>query len=258
VLIGSVQQNTLWNDTGKNHVNILSLVEKLDSRCDIIVLTEMFNTGFSFPLGNDATIAAQRGLLTLLEISSLRKDALVFGSCPEVLNGKVFNTAIGVLNSAVVFRYQKMHLFSYSEEATLYSRGEALIDFNFRNCLIRPLICYDLRFPGSFTSLAKEVFPEVYIIVANWPTPRKGHFEILLRARAIEQQAYVIGVNRVGSEPIKNGVSLTYSGESRMFGPEGEEIFNMGEEEGVMTGSIDLPKLREYRARFPALLDRLS
>ena len=161
-------------------------------------------------------------------------------------------------NQAVLFgpdgretaRYTKLHPFSFGTETAYYGRGSEVVLFEWRGITVAPFICYDLRFPEVFRHAARRG-AELFCVLANWPSARADHWRTLLKARAIENQAYVMGVNRVGSDP-----TLSYAGGSLIYGPRGEVLADGGEAAGMIAAQLDWDALREYRRAFPALADR--
>ena len=146
-------------------------------------------------------------------------------------------------------RYAKMHPFSYGTEARHYERGSEAALFAWQGFTVAPLICYDLRFPEVFRA-AVQAGADVFCILANWPEARTDHWETLLKARAIENQAYVLGVNRCG-----NDLSLHYGGGSRVFGPKGELLAEAGVGEGKVEARLDKAASEQWRQEFRVLDD---
>ena len=148
--------------------------------------------------------------------------------------------------------YAKMKPFTLGGERSHYEAGKNPIVFEWQGSKVAPFVCYDLRFPEIFRDIAATDRPEVFIIIANWPDKRAHHWVALLQARAIENQAYVLGVNRAGKDPY-----YTYAGRSLIVDPDGKILVDAGSEERCIQGQIDLPQLRKYRAGLP-FLDDLS
>jgi omega-amidase len=145
--------------------------------------------------------------------------------------------------------YTKIHPFSVGEEDRHYVGGERIRTFGWAGATVSPFICYDMRFPEVFR-LGMRAGAELFVVIANWPEARIEHWVTLLRARAIENQAYVAGVNRCGKDP-----KLAYTGRSIIVDPHGAILADAGSDERVIGAAIDLPALREYRQRFPVLKD---
>jgi predicted amidohydrolase len=147
-------------------------------------------------------------------------------------------------------RYTKIHPFSYAHEDEYFLPGREVVMFEWAGFTVCPFICYDLRFPEIFRHAVGRG-ANLFVLMANWPRRRKRHWEILLSARAVENQAYVVGVNRVGRDP-----NVSYAGLSRIIDPEGKIIARAEGEESAITASPDLEFLQAYRRRFPAIRDR--
>jgi len=143
-----------------------------------------------------------------------------------------------------------MRPFSLSGEGTHYQAGQKPATFRWHDCTVAPFICYDLRFPELFREAALTHKPELYVVIANWPDKRILHWVRLLQARAIENQAYVVGVNRVGSDP-----SYVYNGRSVIVDYNGEIVSDAGSNEGIIQARLDLEALRKYRQGLPFLQD---
>ena len=176
-----------------------------------------------------------------------------------ILGGLVTTGTDGLgRNEAVLFgadgkekeRYTKLHPFSFGRETAYYGRGFEITLFDWKGIKVAPFICYDLRFPEVFRR-AVRLGAELFCVLANWPQAREDHWKTLLKARAIENQAYVLGVNRCGQDP-----TTAYSGHSLLFGPSGEALGDGGMAERLIFAEIDLPILQAYRREFPALADR--
>jgi omega-amidase len=146
-------------------------------------------------------------------------------------------------------RYCKMQPFSFAGETKHYESGSGITTFKWQDFTIAPLVCYDLRFPELFR-IAVRAGAQLMVVAANWPQPRESHWLALLRARAIENQCYVAGVNRAGSDP-----HIAYGGRSLIVSPRGETVAEAGADPQVLVTKIDLAPLVEYRRQFPALAD---
>ena len=147
--------------------------------------------------------------------------------------------------------YHKIHLFSFMNEDKRYAPGDKTLTTTINGVRTSFLICYDLRFPQTFAALAEHT--DLYVVPANWPYQRQQHWETLLRARAIENQAFVAGVTCVGS-----GKGVEYRGGSRIIGPQGEMLAERGAEEGVLAAEISVEQVASWRSTFPALADRVA
>ena len=149
----------------------------------------------------------------------------------------------------LLVRYSKIHPFSYGGETEQYAAGKDVLTYRLGEFLVAPFVCYDLRFPEVFRHAVKKG-AQLYTVIANWPEPREAHWLALLKARAIENQAFVLGVNRCGRDP-----KLAYSGRGQIVDPRGQVLADGGGSEGVFGAEIDLGSLLSYRKDFPALQD---
>jgi predicted amidohydrolase len=216
----------------------------------MIVLSEFFATGFSTDI---PAIGEEVGGESQAFLSQLAMDLGAY-----VLGGVVIYADDGRgRNQSVVYnpegreigRYWKIFPFTFGGEPEFYDAGNETVLFMWDDCHVSPFICYDMRFPEVFRRMAAQG-TQLYTVIANWPAPRREHWITLLRARAIENQAYVIGINRCGKDP-----KLEYAGDSMIIDPRGEVIANAGSAEGVIEADVDLDLLVEYRQSFPALSD---
>ncbi len=248
--VAVVQFDILWEDKTGNYDRVRSLLERVQEPVDLVLLPEMFATGFSMNIEKTAETAEGETVSFLSSIAASR-NAHVLGGLMErgVQGGK--NTAVVISPGGdVLCRYVKMHPFSFGGEDQRYEKGNEVCVVDVGGMKVSPLICYDLRFPELFRE-AMARGAELFVVPANWPSVRVGHFVNLLRARAIENLAYVVGVNRVGE-----GGGLTYPGRSVVFDPLGEPILDPEDREGVFLCDLDPEKVREPREKFGFLGDR--
>lgn len=220
-------------------------------KCDIAVFPEMFNTGFSM---NISTIAEDEDGETASVLSDMAKRYeinLIAGFSVKAFDGKKGENIAVVFDRKGEFiaRYVKIHPFSFAREDQYYPAGESTVVFNIEGMSSGIFICYGLRFPEVFRSIAKKV--KAIFVIANWPSSRKEHWETLLKARAIENQCFVIGVNRTGTD----GNGIHYPGASRVFDPSGMEICSCNDTNEFITCMINHREVAETRARFPFLRD---
>jgi omega-amidase len=245
------QTDILWEDKRANYENVLQLLQNASPPPgSLIILPEMFATGFSM---NIQVIAEGENRLTQDFLSRLATDFKAF-----VLGGVVTRHSDGRgLNQAVIYkpsgeelaRYSKLHPFSYAGETDYYAPGQDIEIFTCNHFTIAPFVCYDLRFPEAFRAATRKG-AHVLVVIANWPAPREEHWSCLLRARAIENQAFVVGINRCGTDP-----NHSYSGRSCIIDPRGVTIADAGSREGWIEAELDLQELLSYRSEFPALAD---
>lgn len=246
-----VQPEIAWEDREANFARIGALLAANPPPPGaLVVLPEMFAVGFSM---NVAAIYDDEGGPTETFLAGLarRYEAYVLGGLvTRAPDGRGRNEAVVVgPDGARCARYAKLHPFSYAGEDRHYAPGEQVVTFGWQGFTVAPFICYDLRFPEVYR-IAAARGAQVLVTIANFPSARVHHWTSLLVARAIENQAYVVGVNRCGRDP-----NVTYPGRSLVVDPEGQTLVDAGESEGVVAASLSLPDLEAYRARFPALRD---
>ena len=248
--VSLIQSDIAWNDPGENARRGRALAEQAASQGgELLVFPEMFTCGFSMPKAEGAAEANAVGCSFLREVAETFGVYSV-GSLPEIgEGGALFNTAYLYRPDGTSVAYRKIHLFSYGDETKWYSAGDATLTVDIRGVRCSLFICYDLRFTLPFYKTADST--DLFVVMANWPTPRREHWLTLLRARAIECQSYVAGVNRVGS-----GGGLGYSGDSVLIGPDGSLLGQLGPTEEVFTGDVQPNTVASWRETFPALRDR--
>jgi omega-amidase len=246
-----VQLDIVWEDRQANFDKISGLLyaAALESGA-LVVLPEVATSGFSFDV---ATIGEGAAKLTESFMSQQAAKHDIY-----LLGGVVNQSGSGRgLNQAVVFgpdgqevtRYTKLHPFSFANETDHYDAGDAVVSFPWCGLTVTPLICYDLRFPEVFRHAVRRG-SEVFVVIANFPSLRVDHWLALIKARAIENQAYVVAVNRCGSDP-----EHAYPGRSMVVDPRGEVLGDAGSGEGLICVDVDADALGEYRRDFPALRD---
>lgn len=247
-----IQSNIVENDISQNHKILTQhICEACQLGATVLLLPEMFNTGFTFPNEELAQNAHTSGLEFMAHQAQQHRITLI-GSLPNLDRDKSprpFNTLYVVNPSGITASYSKIHLFSYSGENSSYSAGDQTSTVHIEQLQVSLFICYDLRFANVFFDLAPST--DVYVVVANWPSSRQMHWETLLRARAIENLAYVVGVNRVGMCG-----KLQHCGASQVISPFGEIIAHAGSEAGVTVATITPDLVKKTRDKFPFLNDR--
>jgi omega-amidase len=253
--VSLVQGATRWHDAPANREYYGSLVRRVAGQSDLIVLPETFLSGFS----NDTRAAAEtmdgEGIAWLRALAS-EVGAVVTGSVAIRDGELVYNRLIWARPDGTFEQYDKRHLFRMAGEHTRYGGGSQRLIVELKGWRILPQVCYDLRFPvwlrnRRLASAAGGMDYDLSLFVANWPAARRQPWRTLLRARAIENLAYVIGVNRVGVD----GNDLPYAGDSAVIDQVGEAVVELGSQEQVVTVSIDPAPLLAHRERFPAWMD---
>lgn len=243
-----IQTELYWEDRTANLQMLEHKINSITEKTEIVILPEMFSTGFSMEAAKLAETMEGETVNWMKRIAAEKKIILTGSVIIEGEPGKYYNRLLWVLPNGQYGIYDKRHLFAYAEEDKFYESGNKRLIASVKGWKINLLICYDLRFPVWARQQVKEE-PEydVLIYVANWPERRAEAWRSLLKARAIENQCYVIGVNRVG----KDGKEIVYSGESMVVDPLGEILYTKKGEEDVFTISLDSEHLKEIRTRFP-------
>ncbi len=246
--VAIVQMDLAWEDVSENHRRASRLAADAAARgARLAVFPEMFSTGFS--MAADRIAQPEGGASeTFLRETARDLGIWLLASVPEAGRPRPRNVALLVSPGGAVTRYAKIHPFTFGGEDRHYAPGERVVTAAVEDLRVTPLICYDLRFPEPFRLAAGET--DLFAVIANWPDSRREHWRALLRARAIENQAYVIGVNRAGE-----GGGLSYAGDSAAIDPMGETLAEAGPGETVLVCDVDPETVTAIRGRFPALLD---
>ncbi|PWU10462.1 MAG: amidohydrolase [Verrucomicrobia bacterium] len=250
--LAALQFDIAWENKPANFETVHRLLSKAAFEKDTLVaLPEMFATGFSM---NIAVISEDYGGPTEQFLADAAKEFgiwVVAGAAMRAKDGRVRNKALVFSPSGkLIAFYAKMRPFTPGGEADHYTAGEQPISFQWQDCAVSPFVCYDLRFPELFRQIAAQRKPEVYVVIASWPDKRIHHWVRLLQARAIENQAYVLAANRIGTDPF-----YTYPGRSIIVDPQGEIIADAGDKEGWASATMDVEALSKYRAGLPFLAD---
>lgn len=245
--VSIVQSDLAWHDPGANRDAFARVIAGIDEPTDLIVLPEMFTTGFSMDAPNLAEVADGPSVAWMQEMA-IQANAAICGSLIIEDNGKYFNRFFCVDAGGQLAAYNKRHLFRLADEQNHYSQGRELVVFELNGFRICPMVCYDLRFPVWSRNRGDY---DVVIYVANWPNRRQHAWDSLLRARAIENLSYVVGVNRTGTD----GNDLPYAGGSAILDYLGEDMANLGDTAGTATATLDLAELGKFRERFGFHLD---
>lgn len=245
------QPDIAWENKGENFKRVRALLDKRRlSPGSLVVLPEMFATGFTM---NAAAIAEHTDGPTDAFLRKLAREKGVFvlgGLARSVSRGRVRNEAVCFAPSGRrIACYDKLHLFSPGSESRHYAPGAAVVLFRWGKMKVALTICYDLRFP-EISRMAVQRGANALVVIANWPAKRHAHWTALLRARAIENQAYAIGVNRCGRDP-----NLDYAGGSLIVDPWGRAMAEAGRDETVISAKLDLTAMNRLRADFAVLQD---
>jgi predicted amidohydrolase len=249
VRVALVQSDIAWEDVAENHRRADRLLaEAAAGGARLAILPEMFSTGFSM---DSRRISQPPGgpSETFLREQAKNRNLWILASIPESGEPAARNMALLVSPEGSVTRYAKIHPFSFAGEHEHYAAGDRVVTAEVDGLRVTPFVCYDLRFPEAFRAAAVDT--DLFAVVANWPDERREHWRTLLRARAIENQAFVCGVNRVG-----RGGRLRYVGDSAVVGPMGETLAEAGDEVRVLFSDLEPARVAEARLRFPFLADR--
>jgi len=246
--IGLVQYSPVWEDKSASIDKIKNIVINND-KLDLIIFPEMTLTGFTMKSEKFAEELTGENYNFFSTFAKEKKCALMYGFI-ERGNKKNFNTLVHLNNQGkIINKYRKIHPFSYSKEDMFFGKGKETVITKVKGIKIGLSICYDLRFPELYRYYAKNK-AHLIVDIANWPDTRIEHWRTLLKARAIENQCYVVGVNRVGDDP-----KLHYTGFSSVFDPMGKEIVEVENEEKVIAVEIDKSYVDEVRKKLPFLND---
>lgn len=248
-----LQYDIVWERRDENFALIRQTLAQAPPEPDsLLVLPEMFSTGFSMDVGKHGEAPDGPSFRFLQELAREYGIGTV-GSfplhCPE--GGKGLNRLLAFApDGALLARYDKIHPFTYGQEAEHYRGGHRLPLFDFGGWRVCPTICYDLRFPELYRRAVLEGGAELLLVIANWPSRRRQHWQALLRARAIENQAVVVGVNRIGADP-----SVSYSGDSVVVDAQGQDLLLLQDQPGRHSVSLNREAMLSWRLQFPALKD---
>ncbi len=243
-----IQTNLYWHDPVANRAMLEEKLFTLPQPTDLIVLPEMFTTGFSMEA---PTLAEPMGLTTFrwLKQMAAQTGAVVTGSYIVQEGGAYYNRLVWMQPDGQFAYYDKRHLFRMAGEDQIYMGGNRRIIKVWKGWRICPLICYDLRFPVWSRNTPLQY--DLLLYVANWPAPRRQPWNTLLQARAIENLSYVAGVNRVGQD----GTGANYVGDTALIDYNGEVLLRAGAEEQIIQQTLSLDDLQTFRTKFPAYLD---
>lgn len=246
---GLLQYNPLWENPQGNIAKIDKLVEQLKNKIDLLILPELSLTGFTMESKKFAEDLDGISTQYFMKLSQKLK-CNIFGGIIEKSEEGIFNSLVHFNSDGLVIaRYRKIHPFGYAKEDRNYSAGKEIVVTKIDNVKVGLSICYDLRFPELYRLYAKQRV-DLLVNIANWPVPRIDHWRTLLKARAIENQSFVIGVNRVGNDP-----HLQYNGFSSVYDPMGNELLSVKEEENIFVVDLNIEMVKETREKLPFLED---
>jgi len=241
----ALQFDIVWENKPANFETVHRLLKAAAPGArSLVVLPEMFATGFSM---NTAAVGEAYGGPTEQFLVQTAREFGIFlmaGAAMRGRDGRTRNKALVLSPSGELLAYYaKMRPFAPGGELDHYTPGERPTNFRWEDCSVSPFVCYDLRFPEIFRAAAATHRPELFTVIASWPDKRVHHWVTLLQARAIENQAYVVGVNRIGDDPYYH-----YAGSSLIVSPQGEILADAGAAEGWISAELDLGALRKYRS----------
>lgn len=245
--IGLFQADLHWQAALKNLEKVAALESQLQT-LDLLILPEMFTTGFTMSVQNVAENWPGESVSYLQDLSDKFDTAII---CSIVIRDKsnYFNRLVFIKPNSDIQYYDKRHLFTMGEEHKYYSAGQKRVVVEYKSWRFMPLVCYDLRFPVWSRN---DLEYDALIYVANWPDSRKDVWKTLLKARALENQAYVFGVNRVG----KDEMGLNYAGNTLAFDAKGNGLVDTEEyQESLLIVEVDKESLMQFRTKFPVLDD---
>ncbi len=243
-----IQAHLDQSDPAANRARLSAEIEAVEAAVDVFVLPETFATGFLGDERDGPEAMSGESVQWMHEIAA-RQRAAVCGSLAIGAGDSCRNRLLFVAPTGLVGHYDKRHLFAYAGEDRRFTAGDRRVIWQWRGWRICPQICYDLRFP---VWCRNQDDYDLLLVVANWPAVRATAWRCLLRARAIENQAWVVGVNRAGPD----GKGTVYGGRSAVYGPEGDPLLELGESPATGTVLISLDQVRETGRRYPFLADR--
>jgi predicted amidohydrolase len=256
--VAAIQHDIAWEDGDTTRKHLAPLIAQAAvAGARLVVLTEMYATGFSMkpertaehPGGPNEQFlidqAAEHGVWLIGSIAQWSENS----PSEQGESRRATNTAVVAGPSGQLHRYHKIHPFSYADEHLHYEAGTDFLTVTIEDLKVSVFICYDLRFADEFWQRAAET--DLFVVPANWPEPRREHWRTLLRARAIENQAFVLGCNRVGTVD-----KLNHTGDSAIIDPLGRTLAEASRVETVLIADVDPAEVQRVRARFPFLADR--
>ena len=246
--IALIQTSLTWENPIENRSHLAQKITGFMEDVDVIVLPEMFSSGFTM---NPQKIAETMQGETILWLQHMAKakNCAITGSLVIAENGNFYNRLVFVFPTGEIQHYDKRHLFTLAGEDKVYTRGTQKLIVNYKGFKICPLVCYDLRFP-VFARNVEDY--DVLLYVANWPKPRINAWNILLKARAVENMCYTIGVNRIGTDANKH----EYIGHSQAVDFLGNNLLEPQESEGVFIVELHKEQVMETRKKLAFLNDR--
>lgn len=249
--IAGLQLDIAWESPEDNFARVRTWIETAKSAgTQLLVLPEMYACGFS--MKTEAVAEPEDGPSTRFIVEQAEQSGMwIGGSVPAISEGskKPYNTFVLASPKGQVHRYRKIHPFTFADEHEHYEAGQQFVTVDVEGLRCTLFVCYDLRFANEMWVTAQDT--DCYLFVANWPQRRRHHWTTLLSARAIENQAYVVGINRAG-----RGDGIEYSGDSRIIDPWGEVLASAAGHETMLMADLDPKVVAQARKKFPVLRDR--
>lgn len=252
ITISLIQSKLHWQEVEANLAMFEEKIWQINEKPDLIILPEMFNTGFSMAAKELAEPMNSRTFRWMKQ-QAAQTGAVVTGSFIVKEEGKYYNRLLWMEPDGQYATYDKRHLFRMADEHHHYSMGTQRLIRELKGWRVCPMVCYDLRFPVWSRNLTDEgeLAYDLLLYVANWPRPRASAWNILLQGRAVENLCYVAGVNRVGTD----GNGISYNGCSAVIDPKGLRLYYAEECENIQSIQLSAEALQRYREKFPAQLD---
>lgn len=252
IKITLAQYNIKWEDKIANQKKCEKLIRNAKNKgVDLIIFPEMTLTGYSMNIAKISESEASSPTISFFKKLAKRYNInIIFGVVLKEKNKKAKNMAM-ILDSKgkIISRYQKIHPFSYAKENKYFEAGQKLSVFKIKNVKCAMVICYDLRFPGLFEAISRHQ-PDAIIVIANWPQKRIKHWDLLLKARALDTQSFLVGVNRIGT-----GNNIKYNGHSSVYSPSGDRMY-LAKKEKINSIFLDKKLIINTRKQFPSLKDK--
>lgn len=249
-----IQSSLHWENADANRKQFAEKIASIEGTTDLIILPEMFTTGFTMSPEKVAETANGKTYQWMQALAEKTK-ATILGSLIISDKNNYYNRLMVVNPDGTSHHYDKKHLFAYAGEDKAFSSGNERLIFDLKGWKVCPMVCYDLRFPAwarnSYDTTTNNSAYDLLLYVANWPKPRVNAWDALLTARAIENQAYVAGVNRIGLDDNKN----EYIGHSAVYNYLGNTIESLGENEGLTTVNLSATAQAAFRKKLPFLQD---
>lgn len=242
-----IQTELAWQAPDANLEMFTNRLDAIEAPTDLVVLPEMFATGFT--MDRKAAQSMNGTAVTWIRNQARKRKLHILGSIAITDQDRLYNRLLWVTPEGNLRTYDKRHLFRMAGEHQVYTAGLRLLTITVNGWRLRPFICYDLRFPGWMRNLNNSY--DAAIVVANWPAPRRRHWQILLQARAVENQVWMVGVNRIGSD----GDGRSYSGDSAIIAPDGKRHLDAGDDDAVLTTTLARDTLEACRHDFPVWMD---